>query len=277
MCRCGVAAGNAHEVQLFSEQIIINHENLHSVLIQKAEGKGPSQKLYFYQAVHLQIRMASFVFWGCKVFKTKISFLLTVVLIFCAPSSSYAQSAAFKKLSCPEKWWVFLHPFIAKKAYRITTEARAVSKEMENDSLLDHDADGGQVDAFRHSYWMARLTQEMCKHKALSLGKAHEKGNYKDFTKHRQGEEVFSDSAASAMDLFNNDIGASTGEENKSLPEAELIKLIRRKILSGEMRIILKDKEGHSLTCDGKILGLEKFQGIWNIPRCVVSSAEIKK
>ena len=44
--------------------------------------------------------------------------------------------------------------------------------------LLDKDPSGGQVDAFRHAYWMARLNEEIGKNAAKSLGKAHEKENY---------------------------------------------------------------------------------------------------
>jgi hypothetical protein len=82
-----------------------------------------------------------------------------IIVILFLPLISFSQSPAssFNKLSRPEKWWVVLHPFVAKKAYKISLEARSISKEIEKDTLLDQDADGGQVDAFRHSYWMARM------------------------------------------------------------------------------------------------------------------------
>ncbi|CAN5421460.1 hypothetical protein BH11BAC1_BH11BAC1_02250 [soil metagenome] len=187
-------------------------------------------------------------------------------------SKSQSPSSGFKKLSCPEKWWVVCHPFIAKKAYHITLEARNVSKEMEKDSLLDHDSDGGQVDAFRHSYWMARLSQEICWRKATSLGKAHERGNFRDFKNHRSGEEIFSDSIAGAMDLFNNKTGIDLGRKNKMLPKEEIQKLVRAKILNGGMKIILKDARGNSLDCKGNIIELKNYSGTWNIPRCLVNS-----
>ncbi|MEO8088421.1 MAG: hypothetical protein ABI763_16495 [Bacteroidota bacterium] len=187
-------------------------------------------------------------------------------------SKSQSPSSGFKKLSCPEKWWVICHPFIAKKTYRITLEARSVSKEMEKDSLLDHDADGGQVDAFRHAYWMARLAQEICWRKATSLGKAHERGNFRDFQNHLSGEENFSDSIAGAMDLFNNKAGIDLGRINKTLAKEEIQKLVRAKIISGAMKIILKDKSGNSLDCNRNLIELKKFQGVWNIPRCLANS-----
>ena len=196
--------------------------------------------------------------------------LTILFLLFC--TQSFSQSPSFKKLSCPEKRWVFLHPFAAKKAFTITVESRVVSKQMETDSLLDHDADGGQVDAFRHAYWMSRLAQEMCWRKVSRLGKAHERGNYLDFKKHRTGEEVFSDSIASAMDLFNNEVGIETGRKNNSLSKEKMKNLIVKKILNGEMKIVLKDKQGNSLNCEKKIIDLKMYSGIWNIPRCLVES-----
>ena len=156
-------------------------------------------------------------------------------------------------------------------------EARNISKQMERDSLLDHDADGGQVDAFRHAYWTARLAQEMCWRKVKRLGKAHERGNYLDFKKQRTGEETFSDSIAGAMDHFNNDLGIDAGRKNKNLPEEEMKMLIVKKILNGEMKIILKDSQGNSLDCEKKIIDLKMYAGKWNIPRCLVKSNEGKK
>lgn len=195
-----------------------------------------------------------------------------LIYFFLLPAISFSQVLTYKKLSRPEKWWVLLHPFVAKKAYNISREARSISKEMEQDALLDHDADGGQVDAFRHSYWMARLSQEMCRRKALSLGKAHEKGNYIDFKKKNTGEEIFSDSIAGAMDLYNNKTGSDIGTKNKMLTKEELQILVRTKILAGEMKIIRKDASGNSVDCSGNVIDLKQYSGKWNVPRCLVNS-----
>ena len=196
--------------------------------------------------------------------------LFIILLLFNSPS--FSQTPSFKKLSCPEKRWVFFHPFVVKKAYRITIEARNISKQMEADSLLDGDADGGQVDAFRHAYWTARMSQEISWRKVRRLGKAHEKGNYIDFKKQRAGEETFSDSIAGAMDHFNNDIGIEAGRKNRKMSADEMKMLIVKKILDGEMKIILKDQNKNSLDCERKIIELKIFAGVWNIPRCLVWS-----
>jgi hypothetical protein len=202
-------------------------------------------------------------------------FRLFKVLLF-LPVFSFAQPTYFnfRNLTCPEKWWVVFHPFVAKKAYAISREARSISKEMEQDIRLDHDADGGQVDAFRHSYWMARLAQDLGWRKARSLGKAHERGNYNDFKSKRAGEEIFADSIAGAMDLFNNKVGIEAGRQNKSVSKEALKELICTKIIEGQMKIILKDPAGNSLDCERNIVDLKKYSGIWNIPRCLVSSAK---
>lgn len=200
-------------------------------------------------------------------------FRLVQSLLF-LPVFSFAQPAYFnfKNLTCPEKWWVTFHPFVAKKAYAISREARSMSREMEQDVRLDHDADGGQVDAFRHSYWMARLAQEVGRRKASSLGKAHERGNYNDFRSKQAGEEVFTDSIAGVMDQLNNSAGIEIGWQNKSASKEALKEMICTKILKGEMKIILKDPAGNSLDCENNIVDLKKYAGIWNIPRCLVSS-----
>ena len=202
--------------------------------------------------------------------------LSSFTIILCLLNiQSFAQAPSFKQLSCPEKRWVFFHPFAAKKAYRITLEARNVSKQMETDSLLDHDADGGQVDAFRHAFWMGRLSQEIYWRKVKRLGKAHEHGNYRDFKKHRTGEENFSDSIAGAMDLFNNDVGIDAGRKNKNLSSEDFKKIILKKILDGEMKIILKDQNGNSLDCEKKVIDLKMYAGRWNIPRCLIKSNDV--
>ena len=73
---------------------------------------------------------------------------------------------------------MLFHPFKATKALEISKEVNRISDSIKKTNLLDGDASGGQVDAFRHAYWMARLKQEIGESAARSLGKAHEKENY---------------------------------------------------------------------------------------------------
>jgi len=178
----------------------------------------------------------------------------------------------FHQLSCPEKWWVIFHPFIAKKTFRLTQQARNASKQIVKNQLLDGDENGGQVDAFRHAYWMALLSQHICWRKARWLGNAHEKGNYLDFKKHRLEEGALPDSVSGAMDLFNNKIGIEIGRANKKLPDPELQTIVRDSIFSGKMKVIYKNGIGEPMDCDSKRIDMEKYQHEWNIPKCLMNS-----
>ncbi|MBK6839510.1 MAG: hypothetical protein IPG90_15685 [Bacteroidetes bacterium] len=68
-----------------------------------------------------------------------------------------------------------ISPVHRKKTWKITEQARMETKSLLLDSRLDGDEDGGQLDAFRHAFWMASLSQKICWRKALKLGIAHEK------------------------------------------------------------------------------------------------------
>ena len=96
-------------------------------------------------------------------------------LIFTFQFYSQSNFKSFFELSGPKKTWVLFHPFKAVKSLEISKEATKVADSIKKTNLLDGVAAGGQVDAFRHEYWMARLHQEIGKFAACSLGKAHEK------------------------------------------------------------------------------------------------------
>jgi hypothetical protein len=178
----------------------------------------------------------------------------------------------FKKLSCPEKKWVIFHPFIAKKTFHLTQLARAVAKEMKSDSLLDGDENGGQIDAFRHAYWMALLSQRFCWRKAMRLGKSHEKGDYLKFKKGKLEEGALPDSVSGEMDLFNNRIGIEIGRANKKLAANALKQAVRDSILAGKMMVIRKNPNGDSVDCEGHIIDARLHEGKWNIPKCLINS-----
>ncbi|NCP45797.1 MAG: hypothetical protein GW818_05075, partial [Flavobacteriales bacterium] len=66
----------------------------------------------------------------------------------------------WKEVSCAEKWWAIKHPFVVKKAKKISTETRKIVEDVKIENLLKGNGYNMQIDAFRHTYWMARLTQE---------------------------------------------------------------------------------------------------------------------
>jgi hypothetical protein len=202
----------------------------------------------------------------------------TLMLLFFTVSISLNAQSNFKvflKSSCPIKKWVVFHPFKAKKALAIALEANKVSDSIAKINVLDGDASGGQVDAFRHAYWLARLHQEIGMYAARSLGKAHEKENYIMFKKDQLEDGALPDEVSSIMDLYNNEKGLKLIVKRSKTTKNNLIYKILNAITSGEMRIIRKDKEGHFLTCDGKIIGLESLKGTWKNKKCLVASDQI--
>ena len=170
------------------------------------------------------------------------------------------------KLSGPELSWVIVHPLIAVKAKRLSKRALFVTDSIEKLGLLK-DRSGGQLDAFKHAFWMALLAQNIKPKKAYKLGKAHEKYNYNRARKGKGG----GDQAASNMDLWNNDVGIKLGSENDNISESALIELVINAIRKGKMKIIRKNLNGDSLDCDGQLIDKSTLK-TWVNKRCLVAS-----
>ncbi|MBI5539116.1 MAG: hypothetical protein HY951_03600 [Bacteroidia bacterium] len=167
---------------------------------------------------------------------------------------------------------MIFHPFIAKDTYNISLEAIRQAVQLINDTTLDGDLNGGQLDAFRHAYWMARITQEYGWRKAQSLGKSHEKGNYKDFKKRRLEDGDLPDKQSCDMDFLNNDVGIQIGKDNLTLKQEELTHIIIDQIISGKLFIIKKNKLSKFLKCNNEVISDEDIVGKWDTPKCIVSS-----
>jgi len=210
---------------------------------------------------------------GFPMFRPVGCCLIAFLLISFHNSAQPALKESFRKLSCPEKRWVIFHPFIARKSYRLTQAARAAAKEMLADSLLDKDENGGQIDAFRHAYWMALLSQNICWRKARRLGIAHEKGNYRQFKKGVTEEGMLPDSVAGVMDLYNNQRGIEIGKNKIKVTVEELRTQVRDSILAGKMLVIKKNGTGDPLNCNGDKIDLQQYRQVWGIPKCLVPSS----
>lgn len=203
----------------------------------------------------------------------KSAIVLICLLSVIQPAFAQSTKKSFWQLSCPEKWWVVTHPFVANKARKITADVIRISEEMKKDSLLDGDAAGGQVDAFRHAYWMAALSQKICWRKAIALGTAHEKGNYRKFNRGKVDDELnIPDSISSVMDLYNNDIGVKIGQLNWKISSDSLKIITTLAVIDGKMKIISKNSEGKILDCDGNGLEIKLYLYVWDIPKCLVAS-----
>ena len=187
-------------------------------------------------------------------------------------SSSQSSFSQFKKLSRPEKTWTFFHPFVAKKIFRITKQVITDVDSIKKTGTVGADNNGGRLDAFKHAYWIASLTNKVGSRRALKLGKAHEKGNYLQYKKHLLEDNILPDSVSSQMDLKNNEVGAHLIEKNKHVSKTEIQKVIMTNLSDGKLTIIKKNASGDFLTCNGLLISMKDWLGKWNIPKCLIPS-----
>lgn len=192
--------------------------------------------------------------------------LLLIIFIL----SAFAVEA--QKPTRPEIVWAVVHPFKVSGARKISHYAVQKTAELEKQGTLK-DGAGGQLDAFRHTYWMATLSQYMGERRAVSLGRAHEKGNYIQFKKNIKEDNVYVNEKFSVMDLLNNPIGARLGKELKYCSDSVLTSIIIEKIGAGELNIMLKNCDGELLTCEGRKAIYTK--GVWESDACIVPSNRV--
>lgn len=194
------------------------------------------------------------------------------IFFFCWCSLSVAQSP-FRKLSRPEKCWAIFHPVKAIRALKITKKVQLCVDSVKQSGVIGNDNNGGALDAFKHAYWMGMLAAKIGQKQALKLGKAHEKGNYLQFKKQLLEDSILPDSVSSAMDIRNNEIGASVGYHCRC-SSYELKEYLLKKVKSGELGMIQKDQQGNYLDCSGSKINMQIWAGKWNIPKCLIASRE---
>ena len=212
----------------------------------------------------------------------KLSLLLATFLIMIMISESVFAQGEIRKIrkrtGRPEKWWAVCHPFIVKKAAKLTLETARALDSLKTAGTLGDDLAGGQLDAFKHSYWMALLSQNIKWRKVRKLGKAHEKANYLSFKKAlKKGRNNCHDKVASDMDLWNNEKGIEIGRANKEAGRLKLQQIVIDSIKSGAMRIILKNKEGKFVDCQNNEIPADSLAGRWENEKCLVPSDMVGK
>jgi hypothetical protein len=182
-----------------------------------------------------------------------------------------------QKIGCPEKWWAVKHLFIADKAFKLTQYSLSVTDSIGRTKTLDGNINGGQLDAFKHAYWMATLTQNFNWKKAQSLGLAHEKANYRSFVKaSKKGTIEGHDQVSADMDLWNNEKGIAIGRTCKCCDQRALQKVVLDSIMNGNMKIIRMNSKREFLDSDGNILPAENYKGKWINDKCLVPSKELQ-
>ncbi|MCF8334089.1 MAG: hypothetical protein K9I47_08075 [Bacteroidales bacterium] len=201
--------------------------------------------------------------------------LLLFVFIFMESSGAFGQKSAFRQffdLSLPEIGWVFLHPFSAPKAYKTGNEAREIVDSLKQNNIMDGDTRGGKLDAFKHTYWMARLGQEIRIKWARKLGEAHEKGNKIEFFRNRDTYYPANDSVSSVMDCWNNKLGLDLAKRYPAISSDSLQTKVLQAIRKGRARIVKKNAEGEFLDEKGSVLPRKKLKGQWSNGKVLVPS-----
>jgi hypothetical protein len=179
---------------------------------------------------------------------------------------------SFKDLSRPEKIWALCHPIKAIQTASVTRDVLLMVDSIKQTRTIGDDISGGNLDAFKHSYWMASLASKIGRKQALKLGRAHEKGNFLQFKKHMLEERILPDSVSSEMDLQNNIVGVSLIDRNKKMNKFAVCQKVLTALKNGKLSIIKKDRDGNYLTCNGEIISLNEWKGKWNIPKCLSAS-----
>lgn len=216
-----------------------------------------------------------------QVIKQKVSvvFILWGVSLLLYPTGQLvAQNIPrqkSQKISCQEKWWAVKHLFIADKAFKLTQYSLSVTDSIGRTKTLGGNINGGQLDAFKHAYWMATLTQNFNWKKAQSLGLAHEKANYRSFVKaSKKGTTDGHDQISADMDLWNNEKGLAIGLACKCCDQNMLKQVVLDSIQGGSMRIIRTNSEGKFLDKEGNPLPAENYKGKWVNDKCLIPSNE---
>lgn len=178
------------------------------------------------------------------------------------------------KPGCAEKKWAIFHPIAAFKIKNIYNKCHPIYLEVKKSNVLDSIENGGNLDAFRHCFYMAAFAQKIKAKKIRRLGKAHEKTNFKDFKKTHLEFGEAPDSLSSVMDLYNNEIGLKIGLENKKMDLTALSKQIIIEINDGKALKMKRNNFGDYLNCEGKTIHLNEYKNKWNIPKCLVRSGK---
>lgn len=203
----------------------------------------------------------------------KLTFICILIFFGSLQLAGQTKNKGFSSLSGPEKWWVVWHPFKAKKALEISLRALEVTDSIKKTDVIGRDINGGRLDAFKHTFWMASMSHNIGQKPSLKLGRAHEKGNYRSFQKGRQEDGSLPDKISSDMDLFNNKAGAEISDTFPNASENELMHLIIDKLHNGGLRTIKKEGSVF-LTCKGDPIPESSLIGNWENDKCLIQSNE---
>lgn len=201
----------------------------------------------------------------------KLRYVLVIIIIAVHPCSKlFAQH----HISSYEYRWAVFHPFAALKIKQRLPQAMNIYREVSRSGILDTLNSGGKLDAFRHAYTMAFLARNIRVAKLRKLGKAHEKGNKKQFEEEQLEDGERPDSLACDMDLKNNELGYSLGFHNKKSTDEALKMIMLQAIKEGKAVYLKRNNRQHYVTCANEVIDVKNYKGIWFIPKCLIKTNE---
>ncbi len=197
------------------------------------------------------------------------------LLIFALQYQVIGQNvdSGFSSLSGPEKWWVICHPFKAKKAFGVSLKTLEVTDSIKRLGPIGSDNNGGQLDAFKHTYWMMILSKNIGSGAALKLGKAHEKGNYKSYKNGDKEDGYLPDKVSSDMDLHNNLSGINLYKRYPQESDWRMIEHVLNAVREGELKMIKKE-DSNFLNCQGQVIEPSVLIGSWENEKCLIPTNE---
>lgn len=178
------------------------------------------------------------------------------------------------KLSKYERRWAMIHPVSAIKVKIGLKRTQLVYQEMKKQATPDGYESGGKLDAFRHIYTMAYLSQRISLKKLRTLGVAHEKGNYLSFLRGQYEFTETPDSLGTVMDLNNNELGFKIGIYCKKMNPEDLKNEVLKAIYAGEAWYLKRNSNGVYVMCDGKEINRKEFEKKWFVPKCLIKTNE---
>jgi hypothetical protein len=196
--------------------------------------------------------------------------LLVMLLAALGNFTCFAQ----QPVSRYEFRWAVFHPFAALKVKKQLPKALAIYTAMKKSGLPDAYNSGGKLDAFRHVYTMAFLARHIKPRKLRKLGKAHEKGNKRQFMKGKQEEGERPDSLACDMDLRNNELGFAIGLANRTAGDTLLKDMVLQAISDGKAWYLKRNARSEYVDCAGKPLDPSLYRKNWYVPKCLIKTNE---
>lgn len=204
---------------------------------------------------------------------TSIALVLVIAAMSLSSTKAYSQfMKSYRKLTKPERHWVLWHPVAAFRTHTLADTAKREAIRRLKDPDLDGDINGGMVDAFKHTLWMALNAQRISPSKALSLGEAHEESAKLEFLADPSRKTVGQDSIASRMDILNNIVGVDIGSHNPKASYTEIVSLVKQAVVDGRCWKIKKVGHHKYLDDSNEVINIHDYDGKWNIPKVLVPS-----